>query len=497
MKHTKKGICFFAVISIIFGTHFVRATEVGSNDGGEYRYSIPGIYNGGMYPGLIHFQNFSQDSSRASDRPGMTPLPDSSSQSSIDDNYWNNRSMDFDYIRSCFPILHATVKDHPFIYFDSGATAQMPQCVLDAMIEYYAGYKSNVGRGLYEYAEKATRMFEDARGKVAQFIGAQKQEIVFTSGCTASINLAAHIWAQHHIKAGDEIVISEVEHNANFIPWKQLAEKKGARLIRVPLNSSGYLDAQTVKSYISDKTKLVAITQQSNILGVVNDVASIVSVAHSVGAKVLVDAAQSIVHNKIDVKKLDCDFLVFSGHKLFGPTGVGVLFIKQSLFDQCQICNFGGGMVLAVTPEHIEIKGFPHCLEPGTQAIAQVIGLGAAIDFVQKNINFDQAQEYETMLARKLIAALIQIPGITIISPIPYAGQHNSMVTFTTNQCHAYDVAEFLDQHGIAVRAGYHCVQPYHDKLGGIASVRVSLTVYNTVQEVEYLIACLQQFFQQ
>ncbi len=402
-------------------------------------------------------------------------------------------TMNFNELRNAFPILKTIINNNPLTYLDSGATAQMPQSVLDEIVLYYATYKSNVGRGMYEFAEHATTKFEEARVKVARFIGAKKEEIVFTSGATASINLVAHIWADYQINAGDEIVVSEVEHNANFIPWRQLALKKGAILKRVPLNEKGIVDVETLQKYLSDKTKLVAITHQSNILGTVNDIASLAQAAHGVGAKILVDAAQSVVHHLIDVKLLDCDFLAFSAHKLFGPTGVGVLFIKQSLFDQCQMCNFGGGIVYFVSPERVEFKPMPHRLEPGTQPIAQVIGLGAAIDFIEQNINFAQAQEHETVLVHRLADGLLTIPGITIISPIPAPGEHNNMVTFMHDKMHAYDIAECLKEYGIAIRAGYHCAQPYHDKFGGSATIRASFTFYNTLQEVDFLIESLKK----
>ena len=483
MKKNSKKILFLLNFVQIVQTN--QSIEVGKYDGGEYCYRIAGVA-GGMFA----------DHERSSDRPGTAPCGCPLAADNFVPVDWSNRTMDFEKIRSFFPILTSVVHDHPFIFFDSAATAQMPEPVLEEIVKYYQEYKSNVGRGLYEFAELATHMFETARAKVARFIGAKKEEIVFTSGATAGINLVAQIWAQCHIGAGDEIVISEVEHNANFIPWQQLAQRKGAKLKIVPLTDQGVLDLVALQQMVSEKTKLVAVTHQSNILGTSNDIASIVKIAHSVDAKVLVDAAQSIAHQKIDVAQLDCDFLVFSGHKLYGPTGIGVLFIKQKLCQECMLQNFGGGAVLEVTYDQINFKPFPYCLEPGTQAIAQVIGLGAAVDFVQQNIDFAQAQEHETALVRRLATGIQEIPGIKLLSPIPGQGSHNNLVTFTTDKCHAYDVAEYLDLHGIAVRAGFHCVQPYHDRHAkGISSVRVSISVYNTQDQVDYLIECLKQLF--
>ncbi len=467
----------------MIATQNIYSVEVGRHDGGEYYYRQDGQITGRMYPRLLEEQNFKDASVYAYDEQEEV----ASTNSAV--------VMNFEKIRSYFPILATTVHGQPLIYFDSAATAQMPCEVIDAIVQYYQTYKSNVGRGLYDFAEKATQKFEEVRGKVARFIGAKRQEIVFTAGATNSINLVAQVWAQHHIKSGDEIVISEVEHNANFIPWQQLAQRTGIVLKRAVLNDRGVIDIAMLKSLLSPKTKLVAITAQSNILGTLNDVASITQAAHEVGAKVLIDAAQLVAHHAIDVKKLDCDFLVFSGHKLFGPTGVGVLFIKQDLFDQCVLQNFGGGMVYSVTLDAIKCKAMPHCMEPGTQPIAQVIGLGAAIDFVTKHINFEQAAQHTTMLARKLALALVALPGVTLLTPIAMPGETIGMVTFVVDGYHAYDIAEHLNEYGIAVRAGYHCVQPYHDaKVAGNASVRVSLSVYNTEQEIDVLIECLKNY---
>lgn len=395
--------------------------------------------------------------------------------------------------RKKFPVLEVTVNDFPLIFFDSASTAQMPQSVIDEISQYYATYKSNVGRGIYTFAERATLQVQNVRENAAKFIGAKKEEIVFTSGATGGINLVVDIWAQYNIHAGDEIIVSEVEHHSNFVPWQQLACRVGAILKIVPVNERGVIDIDVFKAYLSSKTKLVAIVHQSNILGTTNDVAAIVQAARTVNAKVLVDAAQSIAHQKIDVQKIGCDFLVFSGHKLFGPTGIGVLYIKQNLFDQCHVHNFGGGMVYSVSLEHTELRSFPYCLEAGTQPIAQIIGLGAAIDFMQKNIDYDFVQKHETELVRQLANELVGMPKITLISPIPQGIEHSNVVTFLSDTYHAHDIAAYLDSFGIAVRAGHHCVQPYHQKLGVNASVRVSFAMYNTADEVRFLIECLKK----
>lgn len=478
------------LLGIILLIARLEAREFGVHDGGEYYKFKDNIIIKDAYFALKKLYPVPLSCSRSGD----SSIEDLELDE-LDPQYWDTHVMDFNAVRDQFPILKTTVQEKPVMYFDSASTAQMPQSVIDAVVEYYQTYRANVGRGLYAFAEKSTRMFELARMKIARFMNAEKTEIIFTAGTTASINLAAHVWVKNNIVQGDEIIVSEVEHNANFIPWQQLAKSTGAVLKRVPLNERGVVDLETFKKYVTPKTKFVALTHQSNILGMVNDVKPLIQAAHEVGAKVLIDGAQSIAHTKIDVKDLDCDFFAFSGHKLFGPTGVGVLYMKQSLFEACKLCNFGGGMVYEVTPEFTEFKSMPYCFEPGTQAIAEVIGLGAAIDFIQKNIDFVRAQEHETILVCKLANALLELPGIKILSPVPQEGEHNSLVTFTSDRYHAYDIAEFLDMHGIFVRAGYHCVQPYHDKMGGLSSVRVSISVYNSEAEIDYLIEVLKKMF--
>lgn len=493
MDMNKRQLLFLGFI--FYGISTAMAMEVGKYDGGEYCYRIAGVQSLGMCPTAAELQSMMDDCSNidGDNLVKSDALPFEEDDTVIPYLESKTDDMDFAVVRNSFPILHKLVDGKPLVYCDSASTAQMPQTVLDAIVQYYQEYKSNVGRGMYNFAERATLAFEDVRGKVASFIGAQRREIVFTSGSTGGINLVAQVWAQHHIHEGDEIVVSEVEHNANFIVWQQLCQRKGIILKRVPLNDQGVVDVATLQKYLSEKTKLVAITHQSNILGTVNDIAALAQAAHAVGAKILVDAAQSIAHQRINVEQLGCDFLVFSGHKLFGPTGVGVLYLNKNLFDQVVMQNFGGGIVYGLTAEQSDFKSIPYCLEPGTQPIAQVIGLGVAIDFVAQHVNFDQAQEHETMLVRKLALALQSIPGVKLLTPIPGESQHNSMVTFSFDKLHAYDIAEALNDYSIAIRSGYHCAQLYHQKLGGAASVRVSFSIYNTEADVDFLIECFKK----
>ncbi len=386
-------------------------------------------------------------------------------------------------IRLDFPILSQKIQNNPFIYFDSAATALMPQEVLDGIVAYYGSYKANVDRGLYDYAEKTTKMYEHTRSLVAHFIHALPEEIIFTSGTTDGINKIARMWAIHNLCAGDEIIVSSIEHHANFLPWQQLAQEKSLILTIIPVDQDGFLDMKFFYAALSEKTKLVAIVHTSNILGTTFDIESIVLAAHQVGAKVLLDAAQSIAHQKLNVQQMGIDFLVFSGHKLYGPTGVGCLFIKKTLHNECFPSVFGGSMVYSAGYEESFWKNAPYCFEAGTPPIAQVIGLGHAIEYVQKNINFDELAIHEKTLVAQAVIGLQNL-GFTIVS-----SQYSShVVTFYDQQIHAHDIAMYLNSYGIAVRAGNHCVQPYHEKIGVDATVRLSFSVYNTVQEVAYFL---------
>lgn len=391
-------------------------------------------------------------------------------------------------LRLDFPILSQKVHDHALIYFDSAATAQVPQQVIDAMSDYYTHYKSNVDRGLYSFAEKTTLHYEQARTKIAEFIGAQPSEIVFTSGATDGINTVARVWAAHHLQAGDEIIISQVEHHSNFLPWQQLAEEKSLILTIIPIDADGLCDMSIYYAALSQRTKLVAMVHTSNILGTTNDIESIVAAAHQVGAKVLVDASQSIAHQKIDVEKMGCDFLVFSGHKLYGPTGVGSLFIRKALQPECYPYKFGGSMVYSAGYDESYWKNAPYCFEAGTPPIAQAIGLGAAVAYLQENIDFTQVTQHEDELVVVLVNGLQNL-GFHIISSMT----SGHIVTFYDSEIHGHDIAMFLDSYGIAVRAGNHCVQPYHEKLGLESTVRVSFAFYNTIAEVEKFLEVIAQ----
>lgn len=386
-------------------------------------------------------------------------------------------------LRLDFPIFDQKINNYPLIYFDSAATAQVPSVVIDAISSFYTTYKSNVDRGLYTFAEETTANYEQARQSIAEFIQALPEEIIFTSGTTDGINMVAAMWAAHTLQQGDEIIISQVEHHSNLLPWQQLALQKKLLLTILPIDQTGHLDMRAYFAALSSKTKLVAIVHTSNILGTTNDIATIVAAAHQVGAKVLVDAAQSIAHQKINVAELGCDFLVFSGHKLFGPTGVGCLFIKKNIQKECLPHRFGGSMVYSAGYNESYWKNPPYCFEAGTPPIAQAIGLGAAVNYVKDNVDFSITKEHEEALA-VMAAAGLQELGFHLLQPTG----SGHIVTFYDEEIHAHDIAAYLSSYGIAVRAGNHCVQPFHEKKNIESTVRLSFAFYNTVSEVQFFL---------
>ena len=394
-------------------------------------------------------------------------------------------------IRLDFPFLN---KQDNVIYFDNAATTHKPQTVLDAMNSFYAHSNAQVHRGVYRAQEHATHLYEQAREKVAHFIGARSaSEIIFTRGTTDGINCVAATWAAHNLRKGDEILVTQMEHHSNLLPWQRLAQDKGITLKYISVTEHGSLDLSTLSTLLTSTTKLVAVTQVSNALGTVNDIATIIDSAHAVGAKVLVDAAQSIAHQRIDVQQLNPDFLVFSGHKMLGPTGVGVLYIKQELHEHFPPYQLGGGMVYHADFTTASWLKMPHRLEAGTPPIAEVIGLAAAIEYMHNTIDYTWLQQHEAQMTAKLIDALATIPSIRVLGPINQLRTHGHMVSFVVDGMHAHDVAAYLDKRGMYVRAGHHCAQPLASVLHYDASVRVSFSCYNTLQEVEVLIAALKK----
>ncbi len=393
--------------------------------------------------------------------------------------------LDINAIRRQFPILNREVKDKPLVYFDNAATTQKPQVVIDALVNYYSEYNANIHRGIHTLAEEATAAFEATRDTVQQFINAAtREQIIFTKGTTEGINLVAQTWGRQNIKAGDEIIISTMEHHSNIVPWHILCEEKGALLKVIPINERGELLLDEFQKLLSNKTRLVSIVHVSNALGTINPVKKIIDEAHSVGAIVLVDGAQSSVHIDIDVQDMDCDFFAFSSHKLYGPTGVGVLYGKQDLLEAMPVYQGGGEMIKEVYFDKIIYNDLPYKFEAGTPNIADTIAFKAALDFMSQ-IGKEKIRNHENELLAYATTELEQIPGLKIIGK---AQEKVSLVSFIIDKLHPQDLGILLDNEAIAVRTGHHCAQPLMNCFGIPGTVRASFAVYNTKEEIDALI---------
>lgn len=394
--------------------------------------------------------------------------------------------LDLQAIRSQFPILSRTVNDKPLVYLDNAATSQKPQCVIDALSDYYGRYNANIHRGIHTLAEEATLAYEATRFAVQEFIGAASaEEIIFSRGTTEGINLVAYTWGRQHLKPGDEILISGMEHHSNIVPWQILCQEKNAVLKVIPVSEEGELSMENYNSLLTEKTKLVSIVQVSNALGTVNPVKEMIDAAHAVGAKVLVDGAQSAVHLDIDVQALDCDFFAFSGHKVYAPTGIGVLYGKKELLDSMPVFHGGGEMIKEVTFEETTYNDLPYKYEAGTPNIADTIALKTALDYIQ-NIGKAAIRKHENELLVYATAQLENIPGLRIIGK---AKEKVSLVSFIVKGIHPQDIGILLDNLGIAVRTGHHCTQPLMKRFGIPGTVRASFALYNTKEEIDILIA--------
>ncbi len=388
-------------------------------------------------------------------------------------------------IRLDFPFFS---QNPNLVYFDNAATTQKPQCVIDAINDYYSSYNANVHRGVYTIAEKATYEFESSREYIAKFIGAERKEnLIITSGATGSINLVAHGWAKHNLKTGDHILITQMEHHSNIVPWQIIANDIGIKIDYIPINNNNELDLSNLDKLITSKTKLVSIVHQSNVLGVVNDIKRIIDAAHQKDAVVLVDGAQSIVHQRIDVKELDCDFFVFSGHKIYGPTGVGILYAKENCLQKMKPFMGGGEMIDLVTEQEFTPNRPPWKFEAGTPAIAQVVALKKAIQYIN-NLGIENISKYEQSLTSYTYDQLNQIEGMNIYSPKNNIGP---VITFNIKGVHSYDLTKILDEMKIAIRSGHHCAQPLMRRMGISSSNRISLSLYNTSLEIDFFIDSL------
>ena len=400
-------------------------------------------------------------------------------------------SLDFSRHKNDFPILKRKVRGgNTLIYLDSGATSQKPEIVIEAEANFYRTKNAAVHRGAHLVAEEASEVYEGARENIARFIGAKSDEVIFTKSATESLNLIAYSLgnpeSKFHLKSGDEIVVSEMEHHANLIPWQQLAKRVGAKLTWFKITDEGRLDLSDIDKLINQKTKIVAITHQSNVLGTIVPLALITKAAHAVGAVVVLDACQSAPHFAVDVKKLEVDFLAFSGHKVLGPTGIGVLWGKVELLDQLEPSLFGGSMVDSVTMQGATWAKAPRKFEAGVPNMAQAVGLSAAIDYISE-IGMDKVAQHEQDLTKQLISGLQNISGVQVVGPVDMKDR-GGVVSFTVDGVHPHDVGQYLDQFGIAVRTGHHCAWPLMRRLNLVGTTRASFHLYNDENEVKVLL---------
>lgn len=398
--------------------------------------------------------------------------------------------MNIDNIRSQFPILDQTVYGKPLVYLDNAATTQKPTSVIETLSNYYLTLNSNIHRGAHYLAAQATEQYEQTRRSVQKFINARhSHEIVFTRGTTESINLVASSFSQRFIGKDDEVVISAMEHHSNIVPWQLACERQGAHLRVIPFNDDGVLDLEAFDGLMNEKTRIVAVTNVSNTLGTVNPIAEIVRMAHSHNIPVLIDGAQGIAHRRIDVQQLGCDFYCFSGHKMYGPMGVGVMYGREELLEQMPPYQGGGEMIKDVTFERTTYNELPFKFEAGTPAVGDVLGLGTAIDFINQT-GIENIASHEHELTEYATSQLMQIDGMRIFGNAP---EKTSVISFLIGDAHPYDVGTLLDKLGIAVRTGHHCTQPIMDRYGIPGTVRASFAAYNTREEVDTLISAIKR----
>ena len=400
--------------------------------------------------------------------------------------------MDVQKIRNDFPILQRKVNGKPLVYFDNAATSQTPVQVIDTIVDYYKNYNANIHRGVHTLSQEATDLYEEARQKIQKhFNAAQAHEIIFTSGTTHSINIVSNGYAQKLVK-GDEVIVSALEHHSNIVPWQMMCEKTGAELKVIPMNEDGVLIMEEYDQLLSDKTKLVFVNHVSNALGTVNPIKEIINKAHAVGAEVLIDGAQASPHIKADVQALDVDYYVTSAHKLCGPTGVGMLYGKQSALKRLPPYQGGGEMIAEVTFEKTTYADLPHKFEAGTPNIAGGIGFGAALDYIN-NIGMKEIASYEDELLQHATISLNKIPGVKIYGIAP---QKTAVISFNVLGIHPYDIGSILDKLGIAVRTGHHCAQPIMDFYQIPGTVRASFSFYNTFEEIDSMVEALKKAIQ-
>lgn len=398
--------------------------------------------------------------------------------------------LDAKTVKNDFPILFQEDRaGNRLVYLDSAATSQKPQAVIEAMNNYYRAFNSNVHRGIHRLSEEATEAYEGARERIAKFINApDPAEVIYVRNTTEALNLVAYSWGRRHITSGDEIVLTEMEHHSNIVPWQLLAQETGAIIRYIPFTEAGLLDTSYLAQYITERTKLVSFASMSNVFGTINPSREIVEAAHAVGALAVIDAAQSVPHMPVDVQDLDCDFLAFSGHKMCGPTGIGILYGKRNLLEEMPPFLGGGDMIRRVELDGSSWNDLPWKFEAGTPSIAEGIGLGAAVDYL-RNIGMDKVHSYEQFITGYALEALSEVKGINVLGPPP--SQKGGLAAFTMDGLHPHDISQLLDDDGIAIRAGHHCAMPLHQKLSIPASARASFYLYTTTEDIDRLVASL------
>ena len=400
--------------------------------------------------------------------------------------------LDVKAVRKDFPILSREVYGKPLVYLDNAATSQKPTQVIQALVEFYERYNSNIHRGVHALSMEATEKYEEARQKCADFIGSPSAEsVALVRNTTEAINLVAQTWARQNIGPGDEILISEMEHHSNLVPWQKVAQDQGALLRFIPLTSEQTLDLSGLDGLLTERTKLLTLNHMSNVLGTINPVKELAETAHRVGARVLVDGAQSVPHLKVDVKDLDCDFLAFSGHKMLGPTGIGALYVKQEVFEGMEPFLRGGEMVRQVWDDSATWNDLPLRFEAGTPNIADTIALGAAIDYLEA-LGMENVRQHEIDITEYALKAFAELEDVKVFGPRDTA-QRGGIVSFYSEDVHPHDIGTMLDREGIAIRTGHHCAMPLMGKLSVPATARASFYVYNTEEEVDLLVAAIKE----
>ena len=398
--------------------------------------------------------------------------------------------LDVNRIRKDFPILSRTIYGKPLVYLDNAATSQKPTSVIQSLVDYYESYNSNIHRGVHTLSMEATDRHEDARSKCTRFIGAKEDKsLIMVRNTTEAINLVAQTWGKHNISAGDEILTTHMEHHSNLVPWQKLAEQNGASLQFIELDEDGMLNLSNIDDLITERTKLLALTHMSNVLGTINPVKELTAIAHKMGAKVLIDGAQSVPHMKVDVTDLDCDFFAFSGHKMLAPTGIGVLYVKPEILESMEPFLFGGDMVSQVWDDTATWNDLPWKFEAGTPNIADLIGLGAAIDYLE-SLGMDQVREHEMALTGYALEQFDRLNDIKVFGPKDLS-KRGGVISFHSDDVHPHDMGTMLDREGIAIRTGHHCAMPLTRKLSVVATARASFYIYNTEEEVDKLTAAI------